>query len=143
MEGAATFAAYGHALAALALTALVAMLLGPWAGAAKSAAGLAPGQEPPADYSNKVYRIHRAAANAAEFIGVFAAVVAAAVLAGADPFWTNVFASITFVARLLHPIIHVSGIGAANMGPRTFAYVAGWACCVALAIMAVVAAVTA
>ena len=143
METTAGFIAYGHALASLALSALVALLLSAYAGAAKAGAGLQPGQEPPPDYSNRIYRIHRASANADAFIGVFAASVAAAALAGADPFWTNLLASIAFLSRLAHPVFHIAGIGAANMGPRSFAFLAGWACCAVLAAMAAVAAVTA
>ncbi|MDW4496893.1 MAPEG family protein [Sulfitobacter sp. D35] len=132
-------APYSHAAVSLALYALIALLLAPLAGIARDRAGVTPGQRPPADYARKGYRISRAHANAAENAGIFAAVIAAAVLTGAAPFWVNLFASLAVLARVVMVWVHVQGIGSANMGPRSFAYVFGWLMMLLIAIMAVFA----
>ncbi|MFD1158266.1 MAPEG family protein [Roseovarius aestuarii] len=133
------FATYGHAIVAMAATAIFGLLLSPLSAMRKSAIGLAPGCEPEADYSSSVYRWHRAYANLSETIGFFVACVAAAILAGASPFWVNLFASIFFVSRLVLAVIHIGGIGKPDMSARSFLYVAGWLMCVLLAIMAIFA----
>ena len=63
----------------------------------------------------------------------------AAILAGADATWVNWLASIFFVARVLHFLVHYAGIGPMNFGPRTFIFVVGWACSAVLAVLAILA----
>ena len=130
---------YGHAIVAMAGTAILGLILSPLSALRKSKIGLAPGCQPEADYTSSVYRWHRAYQNTAETIGFFAAVVLAAILAGANPFWVNLFASIFFVSRLAHAFLHIQGIGKPNAGARSFAYVAGWLMCLLLALMAIFA----
>ena len=131
------FAAYGHAIVALAATALLGLILSPLSAMRKTAIGLAPGCEPPADYGSSVYRWHRAYCNLSESIGFFAAATIAAILAGASPFWVNLFAALFFLSRLVVAFVHVRGIGKPDMSARSFTYVAGWLMCVLLALMAI------
>ena len=132
------FAAYGHSIVAMALMGLMTLVLSPLSAMRKTALGLAPGSTPDADYANAAYRWHRAYSNAAETVGTFALVTLAAILAGAAPFWVNLFASVFVVARIVMLAVHLRG-GKADMGARSFAYVAGWLMCIFLAIMAVLA----
>jgi len=133
------FAQYAHAIVALAATAVIGLIISPLSAMKKASADLAPGCEPEADYSNEVYRWHRAYCNLSETIGFFAAVLIAAVLAGASPFWVNLLASVFFVSRLVHAFVHIKGIGKPNTGARSFSYVAGWLVCLILAVMAILA----
>ncbi len=133
------FAQYGHAIVALAATALFGLILSPLSGMRKQAQGLTPGAQPEADYANPCYRWSRAYLNLSESIGFFVAVVVAAILAGANPFWVNLLASLFFIARVLLAIVHIKGIGKPDMSVRSFTYVAGWLMCLALAIMAIAA----
>lgn len=130
------FDAYGHAIAAMALMAVIVLAIGPVSALRKQAAGLAPGATPPQDYANPAFRWHRAHGNASESMGVFAAVTVAAILAGASPLWVNWLASLFVVARVAMLVLHVGGIGRADVGPRSFAYVAGALCCFGLAGLA-------
>ena len=133
------FAQYGHAIVALAATALFGLILSPLSAMRKQALGMTPGSQPEADYSDPCYRWDRAYQNLSESIGFFVAVVLAAILAGANPFWVNMLASLFFIARVLLAFVHIKGIGKPDMSVRSFTYIAGWAMCLALAIMAIAA----
>ncbi|AVO37208.1 MAPEG family protein [Pukyongiella litopenaei] len=135
-----TFAAYSHAIASVALFALIVLALSPLSALRKGAQGLAPGAEPVADYADPAYRLHRAFQNGSDTLGIFVAVTAAAILAGASPVWVNWLASLVLVSRIVMLVVHLRGIGQPHSGPRSFAYVAGWLCMVLLALSAVVAA---
>lgn len=134
------FTQYGHAIASVALFALIALILNLFVGLMRAKAGLAPGEMPRADYSDRTYRIARSYQNTVEMVGVFAAVTAAAVLAGAPPFWVNLFASIALLARIAMIYVHIQGIGKPEGGPRTMLFVVGWLMMILLALMAFVAA---
>lgn len=135
------FADYSHAIASLALFALITLALSPMAGLARNRSGVAAGGLPEADYSNRDFRICRAYQNAAESLGAFAAVIAAAVLAGASPFWVNLFASLAVLSRLIMVYVHIKGHGAGKEpGPRTIFYVFGWAMMLLIALLAFFAA---
>ncbi|MBO9450253.1 MAPEG family protein [Tropicibacter sp. R16_0] len=136
MEG---FAEYSHAIASLVLFTLVVLALSPFSALAKAGKGLAPGATPEQDYSDKAYRLNRAYLNGTETLPAFVAVTVAAMLAGASPFWVNLLASVVLVSRIIMLVIHLRGIGQPNNGPRSVFYVLGWACMVALGIMALVA----
>ncbi|MCR9114265.1 MAG: MAPEG family protein [Rhodobacteraceae bacterium] len=131
------FAQYGHAITSLAAVALMTLLLGPFSAMRKTALGLAPGAEPPADYGNAAYRWHRAHGNLTESLGAFTAVTLAAILAGVSPVWVNLLASGFVAVRLLLAVVHIKGIGKPDMGVRSFTYVAGWLMCLCLAVMAI------
>jgi len=134
------FAPYGHALVALAATAIFGLLMAPIAGMRKAALGLAPGAEPEAeaDYASPAYRWHRAYLNLAESMGFFAAVTVAAILAGGRPFWVNLYASVFFVSRVVMAVIHIRGLGGADRSLRSFAYALGMLMCVLLALTAII-----
>lgn len=136
MEG---FAEYSHAIASLVLFTLVVLALSPFSALAKAGKGLAPGATPEQDYSDKAYRLNRAYLNGTETLPAFVTVTIAAMLAGASPFWVNLLASVVLVSRIIMLVVHLRGIGQANNGPRSIFYVLGWACMVALGIIALVA----
>jgi len=131
------FSAYGHAIVSMAGLSLLILLLSPLSALRKTSAGLAPGAEPEADYANATYRWHRCYTNLTESVGVFAAVTAAAILAGASPFWVNLLASGFLLFRVVLAFVHIRGSGSPNMGIRSYTYVAGWLMCILLAVMAI------
>ena len=134
MEG---FSEYGHALAAMSGVAVLLLLLSPLSAMRKQASGVTPGAQPAADYSDSSYRWHRTYANLTEAIGPFAAVTLAAILAGANPFWVNLLASLFLVIRLVVTVVHITGVGKPVNGMRSFIYIAGWASCLGLAYLAI------
>lgn len=135
------FAAYSHAIVAIAGTAILLLVMSPLSAMKKSARGLAPGATPEQDYTDPCYRWHRAYGNLAESLGAFVAVTVAAILAGASPTWVNLLASIYLVIRLVLAVVHVQGIGKPDMSLRSFIYVAGWLVCLILAVLAIFAAI--
>jgi len=139
MAAAYPFAAYGHALASLVLFAVLTMMVGPLAANAKAKAGVPSGAMPDPDYGSFVYRFNRAHLNAVEILGPFAALVLAAVLAGASAGWVNWLASIFLVSRLVHLAVHLGGWGRPDGGLRSVVFVVGVLCCVGLAAAALAA----
>ncbi|MGI9394086.1 MAG: MAPEG family protein, partial [Boseongicola sp.] len=131
---------YSHAIVAIALTALIGLAINPFSAIWKTSNGVTAGGPPKADYEDPVYRMDRTYQNLTEMMGIFAGVTAAAILAGASPFWVNLLASLFFVSRVAVAFVHIKGIGKPVQGPRTFIFVFGWACCVVLALMAIWAA---
>lgn len=136
MEG---FAEYSHAIASLVLFTLVVLALSPFSALAKAGKGLAPGATPEQDYSDKAYRLNRAYLNGTETLPAYLAVTVAAMLAGASPVWVNLLASLVLVARVIMLVVHLKGIGKPHSGLRSVFYVLGWACMVALGVLALVA----
>lgn len=132
------FAAYGYAIASLALFALIAMVLSPVSALTKQKYGVAPGGVPPQDYSNRAYRVHRAQANAVEALPVFATATIAAILAGVSPHWVNWLASLVVVARLSMLYFHITGKGHPYTGGRSISYVAGLCCYAAMAVLTLI-----
>ncbi len=128
---------YGHAIVALAGTAVIGLVMSPLAALRKQKLGLAPGANPEQDYGLATYRWHRAYLNLSETIGFFVAVTAAAIFAGVSPTGVNWLASIFFISRIVLVVVHVKGIGKPNMGARSFTYVAGWLCCLLLGLLAI------
>lgn len=135
------FAPYSHAIAAMAGTAILLLVMSPLSALKKTAQGLAPGATPEQDYANPCYRWHRAYGNLAESIGTFVAVTLAAILAGASPTWVNLLASAYLVIRLVLAVVHIQGIGKPDMSLRSFIYVSGWLVCLILAVLAILAAI--
>ena len=133
------FLAYGHAIVAMAATALFGLILGPLSALAKLNRGMVSGATPGEDYGDQAYRFNRAYLNLTENMGFFVAATVAAILAGADATWVNWLASIFFVARVLHFLVHFAGLGPMNFGPRTIVFTVGWACCIVLAVLAIFA----
>ena len=133
------FAEYGHAIVAMAVTAMFGLLVNPLSAVAKLNKGMVSGATPSEDYADKTYRFNRAYLNLTEIMGFFVAVTVAAILAGASPSWVNWLASIFFLARVLHFVVHYGGIGPMNFGPRTIIFTIGWACCLIMGVLAIAA----
>lgn len=131
------FDAYGHAVVAMALIGLLGLIMGPIVGRRKATIGLPPGAVPEADYSTAVYRWHRAYQNLSESMGFFVAVTLAAILAGASPFWVNLLASVFLLARLVMLVVHVRGLGRADMSLRSLAFGVGLMAAILLALLAI------
>ena len=133
------FEQYGHALASLALFALLSQVLSAVSAFKRSNAGFGPGQVPPTNYDDPVYRMCRSYHNTVDNVGAFAAAIGAAVLAGAAPFWVNLFASIAIVARLAFVFIYIRGIGPADLGVRSYVYVLSSLMTMLIAVLALLA----
>ncbi len=134
------FEEYGHAVASLALWAVIMLSLSPISVQARTEAARAECGRPKRDYDDRGYRADRALMNAVEATGPFVAATLAAMFAGASPFWVNLLASVALVARIVMLVIHLRGIGKPNAGPRSIFYVLGWACMFILGLIALVAA---
>jgi uncharacterized MAPEG superfamily protein len=132
------FAAYSHAIASLGLWAILSIILSGVSLRGRTPEGRCDCGKPKRDYTDRVYRADRAFMNAVENSGPFVAATVAAMLAGAAPFWVNVFASVFLVSRIAMAIVH---IGTENQPLRSAMFVIGWVCMIALALMAVVAAI--
>ena len=74
--------------------------------------------------------------NAIETSGPFIGATVAAILAGATPFWVNLFASVFIVARVAVAYVH---IGTTNQPMRSALWSVGLLCILVLAVMAIVA----
>jgi uncharacterized MAPEG superfamily protein len=133
------FEAYGHAIVALALTVLLWAAIGPVSAVMKEKVGAAPGGSVPEDYATPAYRWQRAYANLTESLPAFAAAVLIAMLAGASPFWINLFAALFLVGRIAMAVVHVQGLGKPSGGLRSILYSVGWLATILIALFAAVA----
>lgn len=134
------FSAYGLAMISIAGCALIGLVLGPVSAARNGARGVVSGSLPQPDYADPAYRWSRAHLNLTEMMGLFAAAAMAAILAGANPFWVNLLACVFFLGRIAVAIVHISGVGKPDAGPRTMVFTIGWLASIALAILAIFAA---
>tara|TARA_R110002094_G_scaffold44158_6_gene56081 strand:- start:2213 stop:2629 length:417 start_codon:yes stop_codon:yes gene_type:complete len=128
------FAAYGHAIFSLAIWSLLVSVL-----AAVSTSGRTPENrcdcgKPKRDYTNPVYRSERAFANAVETSGPFVASTVAAILAGADPFWVNLLASVFILARVATALVHIR---TENQAARSATWGIALLCVILMALFAV------
>jgi len=133
------FAAYGHALVSVALYAVVANVLNAATGINKGKLNLTPGDLPKADYASMAWRLDRTYMNTVEMLAFYAAVVFAAILAGADASWVNWLASIGFLTRLGVCAVYLPGVGRGYGGLRTLFNVIGSLCNIGLAILTLIA----
>jgi uncharacterized MAPEG superfamily protein len=113
------FAEYGHAIVAVLIYALLALVLNAATGIKKGALNLAPGDTHSADFDNAAYRLDRAYMNTIEMLAFFAPIVAFAILAGADPFMLNIAASAGLVLRVIANVLMIRGHGKPYGGLRT------------------------
>lgn len=90
------------------------------------------------DYENPVYRRSRAHANAMESVGPFVAATVAAILAGADPFWVNLLASLFLAARVAMAAVHIA---TTIEWLRSATWTVGFICAISMAVMAILAAI--
>lgn len=99
--------AYAHALAAVAVYALLVMVLAPLSTRSRTPEARAECGKPKRNYENQWYRTERAFANAVENGTPFLGSVVVAILVGAAPFWVNLLASIAIVGRLAMAFVHI------------------------------------
>ena len=130
------FDAYSHAILAMALWGVLLLVLSGFSLKGRKAADMTETGLPKRDYSNPVYRQHRAYQNALETSGAFLAVTIAAILAGASPFWVNLLASIFIVSRIAMAVVH---IGTTNEGLRSACYGIGWFTIIITGLLATIA----
>lgn len=133
------FAPYSHALAALAIWAVMVSFLGGLSTRGRTP-DRAPCGKPVRDYSDPVYRRERAFMNAVEGSGPFIAATLAAILTGGPVFWVNLLASLFIVARVFMAVAHIR---TENQVARMAGFASGLLCIAALAVIAFVGAVTA
>ena len=133
------FTPYGHALVSVALYALVANILNAATGIRKGALDLAPGATPLADYANPAWRLDRTYMNTVEMLAFYAAVVFAAILAGADSTWVNWLATIGFVTRLGVAAVYMPGVGKGYGGIRTIFNIIGSLANIGLVLLTILA----
>jgi len=131
------FAAYSHAIAALALWAVLVCVLSMLAAGARGAKKTCACGKPAQDYTDPAYRRERAFMNAVEGAGPFVAVTVAAILIGASPFWVNLFASAYLAARIAMAAVH---IGTQNQPLRSVFFLIGLIAVLALAVLVLAAA---
>ncbi|AUH35028.1 MAPEG family protein [Paracoccus tegillarcae] len=134
----AEFAAYGHAIASLAIWPLIVLALAKTSSSGRSPELMCECGKPKRDYNSVLYRRERAFMNAVEISGPFIAATIAAILAGASPFFVNLFASVFIVARLAMVFVHIR---TTNQPLRSACFAAGAACVIALSLMAFTSAV--
>ena len=80
--------------------------------------------------------------NAVENLPAFAVAVVIAIIAGASASLVNILALLHLAARVIYSGIYYAGIGKPAGGPRSLAYIAGWAINLLLAFVALFALVT-
>ncbi len=113
------FAQYGHAIASVLIYALIAQVLNAATGIRKGNDNLAPGASQPQEYDHSGYRLDRTYMNSVEMLTFYAAIVFAAILAGANPFWINVLASAGLVFRVCANVVYLRGMGGSYGSIRT------------------------
>ena len=126
--------AYGHALTALALWAVLVIVLSPVSVQTRTAGSESASGKPRKDYSDRGYRADRALMNAVETSGSFIAATLAAILAGATPFWVNLLASLFILARVAMAYVHIMTV---NATLRSALWAVGTLCILGLALMAI------
>ena len=133
------FAQYGLAIASVVIYAVIAQILNAATGIRKGAVDLAPGGSHGADYGDPAYRLDRTYMNTIEMLVFYAAIVFAAILAGASPLWINLLATAGMILRVAANVVYLRGIGAPYGGLRTRIIIAASLCNLAMAVLAFVA----
>lgn len=133
------FAPYAHALAALAIWAILVAFLGGMSTVGRTPEGRSDCGKPKRNYADPVYRRERAFMNAVESSGPFIAATVAAMLVGASAFWVNILASLFIVARLAMIYVHVA---TENQPMRSATWAVGLLCILGLAVLALIGAFT-
>lgn len=131
------FSLYSHAIVSLALWALLVAILSALSTRGRTPENRCDCGKPKRDYASQWYRSERAFMNAVETSGPFIAATLAAILAGAAPFWVNLFASLFIVARVSMAVVHIR---TENQPMRSACFAVGLFCVLALILMAIVAA---
>jgi len=129
------FAAYGHAIASLAIWALIVTALMGLSTRGRNAEDRAVCGKPKRNYDNQWYRSERALMNAVEMSGPFIGATVAAILAGASPFWVNVLAAVFVVSRIATAVVH---IWTTNQPMRSLFWAVSFFIVLAMAILALI-----
>lgn len=130
---------YSLALISLLGFVLIVLLQSALVGAAKAKANLTPGAEPDANYASTVYRANRSHQNGVEVLGAAGTVLIVAILVQVSATVANWAMLIFLLTRVLYVVIYAQNLGKPVQGLRTFAFVAGWAMLVLLAVMSILA----
>lgn len=130
---------YGHAIVSVVIVAAMAQLLNAATGIRKDRLGMQPGETYAADYGNPAYRLDRAYLSTLETTGFYAVLVFAAILAGANPLWTNVFAALGMAFRVVANLVYIRGVGKGYGGIRTNLLIGMSLCHLGLAVLTVMA----
>jgi len=132
---------YTYAVISVVIYAIIAIVLNAVTGIRKGIAGIAPGASHQQEYNRFDYRLDRTYMNTIEMGVLYFALVGAAILTGANPFWTNLLAGLGLVFRCLANIVYLRGIGKAYGGLRTQIIILTSLCNIGLAILAIIALV--
>ena len=133
------YANYSYAILFVVIYAVIAQVLNAATGISKGGANLAPGASHEPSYDNAAYRLDRTYLNTIEMGVLYFALVGAAILAGANPFWTNLLAGLGLVFRVLANVVYLRGIGKPYGGIRTQILILASICNLGLAALALIA----
>ncbi len=126
---------YTYAIVSVVIYAVIAQILNAATGIRKGGADIAPGGTHQQKYDNFDYRLDRTYMNTIEMGVFFFALVGAAVLAEANPFWTNLLASLGLAFRILANMVYLRGIGKPYGGLRTQILILASICNLGLALL--------
>ena len=130
---------YTYAIISVVIYAIIAIVLNAATGIRKGVKGIAPGASHLQEYDNFDYRLDRTYMNTIEMGVFYFALVVAAILTGANPFWTNLLAGLGLVFRLVANVVYLRGIGKAYGGLRTQIIILTSLCNFGLAIFTIIA----
>ena len=133
------FSAYSYAIVSVVAYAVIAQVLNAATGIRKGSADIPPGSSHEQSYDNSAYRLDRTYMNTIEMGVFYFALVGAAILTGANPFWTNLLAGLGLVFRLLANFVYLRGMGKPYGGLRTRIIILASICNLGLALLTVIA----
>ncbi len=133
------FSVYTYAILSVVIYAVIAQVLNAATGIRKGGADLVPGASHEQSYDNPAYRLDRTYLNTIEMGVFYFALVGAAILTGANPFWTNLLAGLGLLFRILANIVYLRGIGKTYGGLRTQILILASLCNLGLALLALIA----
>ena len=130
---------YTYAIISVVIYAIIAIVLNAATGIRKGAAGIAPGASHEQEYDRFDYRLDRTYMNTVEMGVFYFVLVGAAVLTGANPYWTNLLAGLGLIFRFLANIVYLRGIGKPYGGLRTQIIILTSVCNLGLAFLTLIA----
>ncbi len=134
---------YGGAVAALALTCAIPVVMATLSGMQKGKAGLVSGPVADARDDNPLFRIDRAHLNAVESIPGFVALAVLAMMAGVGAGLLSVLCWIYLAARIGHIVVYVRGGPMARGGSlRSMIHLVATIIALVLVVLTVIAALT-
>ena len=133
------FANYSYAIGSVIVYAVIAQVLNAATGIRKGSAGIVPGTSHEQSYDSSAYRLDRTYMNTIEMGVFYFTLVGAAILTGANPFWTNLLAGLGLIFRVLANLIYLRGSGKPYGGLRTNVIILASLCNLGLALVALIA----